>query len=117
MENQYLYREESGCGCGCSHKKSHSCQNGSCESKQVSGCQVERSLAMWECASHKAWKEVHIDLLKSKILKMWGPQMERSADAVVEAMGIEWQAMLTHGKAKEELQEKITKIFSEGRNQ
>lgn len=47
-------------------------------------------------------------------MKMWGPQMEKTADAVIESMGIEWQAKMNHGKAKEDLQDKIARIFSEG---
>ena len=70
---------------------------------------------MWECAGHKAWKEVHVDLLKAKILKKWGSQMDKTADAVIEAMGLEWQAMLSRGKAKADLQGTIAKIFAENK--
>jgi len=56
-----------------------------------------------------------VDILKAKILKTWGPQMEKTADAVIEAMGIEWQAMMAEGKAKTDLKQKIVSIFNETR--
>jgi hypothetical protein len=53
--------------------------------------------------------------LKAKILKAWGPQMEKTADAVIEAMGIQWQAMTAQGNAKAQLKQKILTIFSESK--
>jgi hypothetical protein len=70
---------------------------------------------MWTCAGHQAWKEVHVDILKAKILKAWGPQMEKTADAVIEAMGVQWQAMTAQGNAKAQLKQKIVTIFSESK--
>jgi len=83
--------------------------------KEASCCPTERAVEMWECAGHQAWKEVHVDLLKTKILKAWGPQMEKTADAVIEAMGIHWQAMMAQGKAQTDLKQKIAAIFSAGK--
>jgi hypothetical protein len=67
---------------------------------------------MWTCAGHQAWKEIHVELLKAKILKAWGPQMEKTADAVIEAMGTRWQAKMAQEKAEADLKERIASIFS-----
>jgi hypothetical protein len=48
-------------------------------------------------------------------MKAWGPQMEKTADAVIEAMGIEWKAMMSQGKAKADLKQTIAAIFVESK--
>jgi hypothetical protein len=108
MENKC----SSGGECGCSVEHA-SCGHAACETRKAACCQVEQAVEMWTCAGHQAWKEVHVDLLKAKILKAWGPQMEKTADAVIEAMGTQWQAMMAQGKAKTDLKQKIVSIFSE----
>jgi len=110
MENKCSSHEE--CG-GSAEKKS--CEHGEHETKTGSCCLVQHSVDMWTCAGHRAWKEVHVDILKAKILKAWGPQMEKTADAVIEAMGIEWKAMLAQGKAKADLKQNISSIFMESK--
>ena len=95
------------CRCG-GHS---SCGREACETRQ-SACPVERSVEMWTSAGHQAWKEVHVELLKAKILKAWGPQMEKTADAVIAEMGVQWQAAMSQGKAKADLNEKIASVFS-----
>ena len=108
MENKCSSHEE--CGRSNEHK---CCEQNECETKKASCCAVDQAVDMWACAGHHAWKQVHVDLLKAKILKTWGPQMEKTADAVIEAMGIEWQAMMTQGKAKTDLKQKIASIFTD----
>jgi hypothetical protein len=100
------------CGCTAEHA---SCGHEACESRKAACCQVDHAIDTWTCAGHQAWKEVHVDIMKAKILKAWGPQMERTADAVIEAMGIQWQAMAAQGSAKAELKTKIAAILSEGK--
>jgi len=107
MENKYSNRTE----CGCHQKEAHSQDHGSGEGRS-GGCSVQRSMDMWMCASHKAWREVHSDLLKTRILQKWGPQMEKTADAVVEAMGIEWDARQAQEKTKSSLKDRIAEIFA-----
>ena len=100
-----------------------SAQSGSCETHEEqsrpaqssSCCPVEKVTEMWGCAFHQAMKEVHVDILKAKIHKAWGPKMEKMADAVLEAMGVQWESMLAQGKAKVDLKEKITRIMTEGK--
>jgi hypothetical protein len=98
---------------GCGHAEHGSCGHDACQARKAAGCPVEQAVEMWTCAGHQAWKEVHVDLLKAKILKAWGPQMEKTADAVIEAMGAQWQAMMAEGQAKAELKQKIVAIFGE----
>ena len=106
MENKCSGHEE------CSDSSEHKpCQHGECETKKGSCCLVEHAVEMWTCAGHRAWKEVHVEILKAKIMKTWGPQMEKTADAVIEAMGIEWEAMLSQGNAKADLKQTIASIF------
>jgi hypothetical protein len=68
---------------------------------------------MWSGAGCQAMKEATVELLKTKILKAWGPMMEKTADAVIEAMGVEWQAVMTKGKARADLKQKIASIVAE----
>jgi hypothetical protein len=110
MENQC----SSSGKCGESHEHA-SCGHEACETRKASCCQIDHAVEMWTCAGHQAWKEVHVDILKAKILKAWGPQMEKTADAVIEAMGVQWQAMTAQGNAKAQLKQKIAAIFSESK--
>jgi hypothetical protein len=110
MENKCSSSEE----CGCSDERA-SCGHSQCETKKGTCCPVDHAVDMWTCAGHQAWKEVHVDLLKAKILKAWGPQMEKTADAVIEAMGIEWKAIMTQSKAKTDLKQTIASIFTENK--
>ena len=111
MENKCSSSGES-----CCSSEHASNKHAECETKKESCCPVSHAVDMWECAGHRAWKEVHVDLLKARILKTWGPQMEKTADAVIEAMGIEWQAMMTQGKAKADLKQKIASICTESKS-
>ena len=109
---------EYNCSCteGCCHSKEHTAsEHKECETQKGTCCPVEHAVDMWTCAGHRAWKEVHVDLLKARILKAWGPQMEKTADAVIEAMGIEWKAMMSQGKAKADLKQTIAAIFVESK--
>ncbi len=107
---------QSSCGRNDGGSSEHaSCGHEACGTRKTSDCQADHAVEMWTCASHRAWKEVHVDILKAKILKAWGPQMEKTADAVIEAMAIQWQAAMTQGKAKAELKQKIVSILDESK--
>ena len=69
---------------------------------------------MWSCAFFSAMKQVQVDILKSKIQKAWGGQMEKAADAVLEAMGVHWQSMLAQTKAKADLRERLRSLWQQG---
>ena len=62
-----------------------------------------------------AMKQVHVDVLKAKIQKAWGAKMEKAADAVLEAMGVQWQSMLAQSSAKAELRERLHGLWQEGK--
>ena len=40
--------------------------------------------------------------------------MEKAADAVIEAMGVQWQSMLAQAKAKVDLTERLRSLWQEG---
>ena len=105
MENKCSTQSGS---CETQQEGSHSAQSSSC-------CPIEKVTEMWGCAFHQAMKETHVDILKAKINKAWGPKMDKMADAVLEAMGVQWESMLAQGKAKGDLKEKIARIMTEGK--
>lgn len=108
------------------------CANESCECGPKSGACAEASgagcpacgtacggdpaacaTAMWGQAFFCAMKEVHVEILKAKIQKAWGPKMDKAADAVLEAMGVKWQSMMATAKAQSDLQTKLRTLFQE----
>lgn len=76
-------------------------------------CPVESSSRLLTQAFFQAMKEVEVDLLKEKIKKAWGSNIEKQADAVITAMGAHWQALLAQAKAQGDLREAIKKIFEQ----
>lgn len=70
---------------------------------------------MWSCAFFQAMKQTQVDVLKAKLQKAWGSKMDKAADAVIEAMGIQWQSMLAQAGAKVQLKEKLSALWQEGR--
>ena len=68
-------------------------------------------MIMWKKAFFEAMHEVHVDLLKAKIQKNWGPMMEKGADITLEAMGAMWQGMMNESKMKCETREKFENLF------
>lgn len=69
---------------------------------------------MWSCAFFQAMKAAQVDLLKAKIQKAWGAKMDKAADAVVEAMGVQWQSMLAQAGAQAGLRERLRGLWQEG---
>ena len=77
-------------------------------------CPVEMAVQKWSESFCKAMTEVQVEILKAKIKKAWGTEMEKVGDAVFESMGAQWQAMLAKGKAHVDLRENIKKVFLAG---
>lgn len=80
------------------------------------GCQcdpIEHTMAMWHKAFFQALHETQVERLKKRIESGFGPTMDKSADAVFEAISKVWSSMLTQSEAKKELASKLQKIFSE----
>ncbi|MBI4355246.1 MAG: hypothetical protein HY597_02180 [Candidatus Omnitrophica bacterium] len=98
-------------------------QAGSCSSAastcpcgtDCGGDPIECAAGMWMGAFCQAMKQVQVELLKVKIQKAWGSKMEKAADAVVEAAGVQWQTMLAQAQAKSGFREKLRSLWSESR--
>ncbi len=86
-----------------------------CGSDCCGGDPIECATGMWTCGFFQAMKEVQVDLLKAKIQKAWGAKMDKAADAVIEAMGAQWQSMLAQAQAKSGLRERLRNLWEEGR--
>ncbi len=74
---------------------------------------IEHAKEMWHKAFFQAMHEAQVERLRKRIESAWGPTMDKSADAVIESFGKFWQSMLLQSEAKNELQAKLQKIFSE----
>ena len=64
----------------------------------------------------EAIRQVQVDILKAKVQKAFGPMLEKGADAALECAETTSQALFAQStafKAKEDLRERIRKIFSE----
>jgi hypothetical protein len=77
----------------------------------------EMVMMMWYKASFRAYSELMIEKLKKRIEATNGPVVDKVADAFMESMGKEWQAMMQKSSAKKELHEKLAKIFHEAGHQ
>lgn len=76
-----------------------------CESESncptEASCPVDHMAGMWKDSFFDAMKEAQVETLKAKILKAWGPVIDKEADALIEAMGAKWEAMIAQVKAAE----------------
>lgn len=85
-----------------------------CGTSGCSGDPVDCAAGMWTCSFFQAMKDVQVDLLKAKIQKAWGAKMDKAADAVLEAMGVQWQSMLAKAQAQAEVRERLRSLWTEG---
>ncbi len=99
-------------------KSSTSCETQSkesdCKSGALQSCPVEMAAQKWSGSFCQAMQETQVEILKQKIKKAWGAEMEKVGDAVIESMGIQWHAMLSQAKAHVDLRENIKKAFMSG---
>jgi len=70
---------------------------------------------MWQVSFFQALKAAQVEALKVKIQKAWGQKMDKAADAVLEAMGVQWQSMLAQASAKASLSERLRILWQEDR--
>ena len=84
-----------------------------CGTPGCGGDPVECGVGMWTGSFFKAMKAAQVETLKAKMLKAWGPKMDKAADAVIEAMGAHWQSMLAKGKADETLRQRLSALWQE----
>jgi hypothetical protein len=68
---------------------------------------------MWTGSFFEAMKQLQVEVLKGKMQKAWGPKMDKAADAVLEAMGVQWQSMVAQAKAKSDLRQRLTGLWQE----
>ena len=85
-----------------------------CGTPGCSGDPLDCAIGMWSCAFFRAMKAVQVDLLKARIQKAWGAKMEKAADAVLEAMGVQWQSMLAQAQAKAQFRQRLQSLWQEG---
>lgn len=77
-------------------------------------CPIEMAAQKWSGSFCRAMEEVQVEILKQRIKKSWGADMEKVGDAVIESMGAQWHAMLSQAKAHVDLRENIKKVFLSG---
>ena len=85
-----------------------------CGTAGCSGDPIDCAAGMWSGAFFAAMKEAQVELLKAKIQKAWGAKMDKASDAVLEAMGAQWQSMLAQAQAKASLRERLQSLWQEG---
>ena len=93
--------------------RTQSHEGGTCAPKSDSCCPIQKATEMWTCAFFEAKKQVCVEILKTKIQKAWGSKLDKTADAVLNAMEAEWKAMLAKGKAKMDLKDQMLKVMTE----
>ncbi len=100
------------------------CDTGSCSPgadqcpMQSCDCPVEGLTKMWTGSFRQAVQEAQVEVLKAKILKAWGPMLDQTSDAVLEAMGAMWAAKsaeVRQAEAKEALKGRIRELFNQER--
>src|SRR5215475_12739625 len=112
------HENDDSCGCSC-HPASGAGGCSECGHMHYGGFKMGSKdhlgmvMNMWYKASFAAYSQLMIEKLKKRIEAANGPVMDKVADALVETMGKEWQAMIQKTSAKKELHEKLTKIMSE----
>jgi hypothetical protein len=110
------HEEKMECPCPC-HESGGTCSIcASTEGKNGSAVTdpVEIGALMWQRAFFKANMEFMAEKLKKKFEAAWGPMADKAADALIEKMGKQWQAMVQQAGADEAFREKLAKIYSEG---
>lgn len=86
--------EATQCNCGCSNQ-------GSCQCGSECECPIECASEKWQKSFCKAMGQAQTEILKAKILKAWGPMMDKVADALLETMGAVWQEKVAEVRAAE----------------
>jgi hypothetical protein len=74
-------------------------------------------IPLWYKAFFTAQSELMAEKIKKKIETAYGPTMDKLAEAFMDSMGKQWQAMVQKASANQEFQEKLTKILGEASQQ
>ena len=103
------------------------CSSGSCETAAqpqggcpcgTSGCSgdpLDCATGMWGSSFMKALQQVQVELLKERVRKAWGAKMEKAADAALDAMGAQWQAMVNKAGAEAQFRQRLAALWQEGK--
>lgn len=110
-----------GCGCPVSGHSAGCPVSGhgagpSCSGSPGSVDPFANAPEVWLADLANAMREVKMEIMKEKIRKAIGPQLEKAAEATWQAGGAIWQSLLAQSQAalaKEDLREQIRRIFSE----
>ncbi len=94
------------CACGSSKPYEQCC---GCETMDP----VQHAMIAWHKAFFAAHHDAMAERMRKRIESAEGPTMDKSAEAVFEAIGKVWSSMLTQSEAKKEVASKLQKIFSE----
>lgn len=117
MENQFSQEDDDSCGCSC-HPESGTRGCAGCghmhgRFKMESMDPLEMVMPMWYKAFFAAYSQLMTEKLKKRIEAASGPVLDKMADALIESINKDWQAMIQKSSAKKEFHEKLAKIMSE----
>ena len=96
----------SGCGCSVSGAQGTGCSD-----------PFDNAPEVWGKDTLEAIRQVKLEILREKVRKNMGPQLEKAAEASLQALGTVWQVLLAQSnaaKAKDSFREEIRRIFSDG---
>ena len=78
-----------------------SCSPAQCLAEAGSNCPIESATQTWAKSFGEAMCQAQTEILKAKILKAWGPMMDKEADAMMETMGTLWAGMIAQVRTAE----------------
>ncbi|MBF0297824.1 MAG: hypothetical protein HQK51_03845 [Oligoflexia bacterium] len=76
-------------------------------------CPFQKTIDRLNEAYYDAVHEVYVSILKDKIQKAWGTQVEKAAEALCAEKNTDWMAELSKSKAQHDLKDQMKKILSE----
>ncbi len=95
----------SGCGCSVSGAQAKLCAD-----------PFDNAPEVWAKDALEAVRQVKLEILREKVRKNLGSQLEKAADATLQGLGSMFQAIQAQSnaaKAKDALREEIRRIFTE----
>jgi len=88
------------------------CDSGKCAcGTNCGGDPMACAQQLWCSSFSEALRQVHVEALKVRIQKAWGPMIDQGADLVVEAMGTMWQSKMAEAKSKNDLKAKMAALM------
>jgi hypothetical protein len=87
------------------------CRGGGHEGAREGEGHAEQTARQWERAFWHALGELQVDAVKEKLKAAWGPKIDQTASAVVEAMIADWKAFHDSESARSAFRERLKKSF------